>query len=122
MGKNTLSMSRIPMITREVYNLQKIGHKVAKSGHSFPKMIDQNDNITMQNPSGYFLDKRSNLMYPDPKQAHLRSKGWQAYIKQQESNGNTPYLKVYNKIAVKMQSMREAIIEQRPDALVSNCF
>ncbi len=122
MGKNTLSMSRIPMITKDVYNLQKIGHKVAKSTHHFPKMIDQNNNITMQNPNGYFVDKNTNLMYPDPKQAHLRSKGWQAYIKKEEANGNTPYLKVYHKLNVKMQTMQEAIIEQRPDNPVSNCL
>lgn len=121
MGKNTLSLSRISMIPSELENLRLAGLKVADSASHFPKMINQDDKITMKNPSGYLVDKITNRMYPDPRKAKDTPE-WKTIIEQQKLTGKTHYLKVYKKLKVNSQSMKQAVIEQRPDIKVNNCL
>ncbi len=122
MGKNTLSMSRIKMTAKDLNNLQKIGHNVAEGSKNLPKMIDENDNITMKNLKDYFLDRRSNLMYSNSVQMPLDAKQRQAYTPPKKNDKDTPYLKVYHKIPIYRQSMQEAVIELRPENTANGCL
>ncbi len=122
MGKNTLSMSRIPMKAEDLNNLQKIGHQVAEGSKNFPKMIDENDNITMKNINDYFLDRRSNLMYPNSAQMPLDTKQRQAYVPPKKQDKDTPYLKIYQKLPIHSQTMQEAVIELRPENSENGCL
>ncbi len=122
MGKNTLSMSRIKMKATDLNNLQNIGHKVAEGSKNFPKMIDENDNITMKNIKDYFLDRRSNRMYPTSAQMPLDSKQRQSYTPPKKQDKDTPYLKVYQRIPIYRQSMQEAVIELRPENTANGCL